>query len=149
MYKSPSEPRRLPPSPDPPMTTPIQLGTPLQVYKNLTTGTWSAKARVPHPKTGKLVWRKIWGGDSITLARCTPKTSEKGAARIRSKNSREVVAWITGEFVSFSGDHSEGLFKSVHYNPFRRDDFHGLDGATYTGSTLAVFPANSSHFLSR
>ena len=131
------------------MTHTLKQGATLQVYKNLTTGTWSAKARVPHPKTGKLVWRKVWGGDSITIALPTAKTSDKGAERIRKNNSREVVAWITGEFVSFSGDHSEGLFESIHYNPFRRADFHTLQGKTYEGSSLAVFPANSSHFLSR
>ena len=122
----------------------IKLGTRLQVYKNLTTGTWSAKARIPHPKTGKMVWRKVWGGLEISLENVIAKASIKGALRIVKNDSREVVAWIEGDFAGF---HSTPGGREVHYNPFRRSDFHLTDGSSFEGAPSASFPAKSAFFL--
>jgi hypothetical protein len=125
----------------------IAQGTRLQVYKNLITGTWSAKAKIPHPKTGKLVWRKVWGGSAIVLDNVAAKVSVKGAARIRRLSRRNVVAWIEGDFRSFDGDITGSKPTAIHYNPYRRDDFHSLDGIGFDTAKTAIFPADSASFL--
>lgn len=123
----------------------ITKGTRLRVYKNLTTGTWSAKAKVPHPTTGKPVWRKVWGGESIVLTSVRARISIAGAARIRARNSREVVAWIEGDFAGFQGNAQD--LSPIRYNPFRRDDFHRTTGETFDSADYAVFPKDSACFF--
>ena len=115
----------------------IVPGQKIQVYKNLTTGNWSVRT-----KTAK-GWRLNGHYEELTVANATPRTSKCGATRIRSTKSREVVAWIDCEFVSFE---TTGSKIEVHYNPYRQFDFHYTDGSSFTGCKVAHFPPKSNYF---
>ena len=117
----------------------LTKGESIQVYKNLKTGSWSVRT-----KTAK--GRRLEGHyATLTVSNATPKTSEKGALRIQSKKSREVVAWINCDFVSTEFTDLPG--SEVHYNPYRRHDFHYESGQSFQGCGLATFPADSAYFL--
>jgi len=115
----------------------IVPGQKIQVYKNLKTGSWSVRT-----KTAK-GWRLEGHYEQLTVSNATPHISVKGAERIKSKQSREVVAWIDCYFVSTetSSGHTE-----VHYNPYRRSDFHYNSDATFSGCDTAFFPPKSNYF---
>ena len=90
-------------------------------------------------------WRLEGHYDQLTVSNATPHTSEKGAERIRNKKSREVVAWIDCHFVST--ETSTGSVE-VHYNPYRRSDFHYLNSTeTFSGCDSAFFPSDNSPFF--
>ena len=116
----------------------LEVGQEIQVYKNLNTGSWSVKH-----KTAK-GWRLEGHYNALQVSHCVPKTSVKGAARIVSKGSREVVAWIQCRFVGLEVD-LEG--SEVHYNPDRSPDFHYNSGEIFTGCEFASFLENSPHFM--
>ena len=124
------------------MNTPTPaIGDPVRVHKNLNTGTWSLQVKVK----GK-GWRVACHPDRVTLRDAIPVCSAAGAARIRARSRRAVVASISGILVSIDQDHPIQGAQSIHYNPFRSDDFTYQDGTTYTGSTLAHFPSACPSF---
>ena len=63
------------------------VGDRVRVYKNLKNGQWSVQVKVP----GK-GWRLSTYVDSVVLTDAVPICSESGAARIRRRQEREVVA---------------------------------------------------------
>ena len=118
--------------------TSLQAGQAIQVYKNLNTGSWSVKH-----KTAK-GWRLEGHYDALRVSDCIPKASVKGAVRINNKGSREVVAWIQCRFVGV-GSNTTG--REIHYNPYRRPDFHYNNGQSFQGCAQASFPRSSAYFL--
>tara|TARA_R100001463_G_scaffold44124_3_gene91831 strand:+ start:8392 stop:8775 length:384 start_codon:yes stop_codon:yes gene_type:complete len=110
----------------------IEKGTPVRVYKNLNLGNWTVQTKI----TGK-GWRKAGGVDECHIFNATPVTSEKGQARIIAKGQREVIASIQGEW---GGENTTDIATApVHYNPFRRSDFHYKNGDSFTGCDVASF----------
>ena len=114
------------------------IGEQIQVYKNLKTKLWSVRTRTSKG------WRLEGHYDQLTVSNATPHISVKGAERIKNKQSREVVAWIDCYFVSTEA--SDGGTE-VHYNPYRRSDFHYNSDATFSGCAAAFFPPNNSTFF--
>jgi len=111
----------------------IEQGQPVRVHKNLNSGNWTVRIKIK----GK-GWRKAGGVDECHIFNATPITSEKGQARIIAKGQREVIACIAGiwggDWIESAGDSS-----AIHYNPFRRADFHYENNATFTGCRVAQF----------
>lgn len=114
------------------------IGEQIQVYKNLKTKLWSVRTRTPKG------WRLEGHYEQLTVSNASPHISVKGAERIRNKQSREVVAWIDCYFVST--ETSTGHIE-VHYNPYRRSDFHYNSDETFSGCAAAFFPPNNSPFF--
>ena len=118
----------------------LDKGTPVRVYKNLNLGNWTVQIKV----TGK-GWRKFGGVDECHIFNAAPVTSEKGQARIIAKGQREVIASIQGEWGGdFVQDETDPA--PVHYNPFRRSDFHFENGDSFTGCKMATFAKQAPTF---
>ena len=115
-----------------------EIGTRGRVHKNLQTGRW-----VIRTKEGK-GWSVAEYRDEITLSDATPKASEAGAQRINKMGKRSVVACVEGTLEACAPT-SDGV--EIHYNPFRRADFHSVAGATWNGSARIFFPAGGAFFL--
>lgn len=146
------------------MTLP-EYGTRVQVHKNLLrqlhgkSDQWTIRVYIK----GK-GWRNACHVETCTLTNAVPIASAAGAARIRCnakldptaqgrcterKGQREVVARIEGILSDecLVADSVNTELDSVHYNPWRSDDFTYADGTTYVGSAVAYFPLIESHFL--
>ena len=115
------------------------LGETVRVHKNLNTGKWSVSARIP--KKGFQVIAHL---DTVTIHNAIPKVSIKGVQRIREKQVRSVVARIEGTYIGTDIDTSSTA--TIHYNPYRNENFTYTDGTIYTGSSVATFHSASTHF---
>jgi hypothetical protein len=121
----------------------LRRGTHVRVHKNLNLHNWTVRI-----KTVK-GWRKLGGVDACHITNATPVASIPGRARIVRKGHREVVACVEG----YWGDETAPDLvdsRAVHYNPFRRADFHYRDGETMTPFTrcaVASFPVLCPVFL--
>ena len=118
---------------------PLQYGETVRVHKNLNTGKWSVSARIP--KKGFQVVAHL---DTVTIHNARPKVSLKGVQRIRTNKVRSVVARIQGTYMGTNIDTSRTT--TIHYNPYRNENFTYTDGTTYTGSDVAIFGDCLSHF---
>ena len=110
----------------------------VRVHKNLNTGKWTVSAKIP----GKS-WQPVKSLDNITLHDASPIVSLSGVNRIRNKNSREVIAKIEGYYISNT---SKTTDYSVHFNPFRSEDFTLENGTVYHNSNYAYFTSDCGHF---
>jgi len=124
-------------------------GTRVQVHRNLTRGDWVIKVRGRNAR-GHSVWILAEYRDEVSLEDCEERASVAGAERIRrntaeqGKPCREVVAKIEGTLVPTRPSKS-GI--EIRYNPHRRNDFHTVDGDTFTGCDFAHFPVGARHFV--
>lgn len=136
---------------------PAAIGERVRVHKNLQNGRWTIRTR-----NSAGAWSVAEYRDEITLSDATPKASEAGARRINRNGKRSVVACIEGTLESCAPT-SDGV--EIHYNPFRRADFHSVKSApqrryqvaedgiyrptdeTWCGSARIFFPAGGAFFL--
>jgi len=84
---------------------------------------------------------------AVSISHCTPHATPGGIKRIEKRGRRDVVAWIDGRYVSDSATTDAPTGTPVHYNPYRRHDFHTMDGQHYAGSNNAAFPQGCTHFI--
>jgi hypothetical protein len=124
------------------MHTDIKPMTPCRVHFNLRTGAWVIRL-----KTAK-GWRKASDARECTITHATPVVSTSGVTRIRAQKQREVIACIAGLFQSYTST-PDACAEHIHFNPYRRHDFHQRDGTSYVGSNVAIFPPNSPTFLAK
>ena len=121
------------------------VGDRVRVYKNLKNGQWSVQVKVP----GK-GWRLSTYVDSIVLTDAVPICSESGAARIRRRQEREVVAKIEGTLRSFDSRPVLNMpYRAVRYNPFRGDQFNYEDGSVFQSCRVAYFTPRAACFYSQ
>tara|TARA_R100000458_G_scaffold16764_1_gene14416 strand:- start:690 stop:1064 length:375 start_codon:yes stop_codon:yes gene_type:complete len=112
-------------------------GETVRVHKNLNNGKWSISARIP--KKGFQVVAHL---DTVTLLNVTPKISQAGIKRIRTKKVRAVVAYLEG---TFTFNNVSALSIGVFFNPYKNTHFVSTRGE-FTTANLAHFAPNSSHF---
>tara|TARA_R100001129_G_scaffold3651_1_gene3529 strand:- start:433 stop:834 length:402 start_codon:yes stop_codon:yes gene_type:complete len=121
------------------------VGDRVRVYKNLKNGQWSVQVKVP----GK-GWRLSTYVDSVVLTDAVPICSESGAARIRRRQEREVVAKIEGTLRSFDTSRNIHVpYRAVRYNPFRGDQFTYEDGSVFQSCRVAYFIPRAACFYSQ
>ena len=116
-----------------------------RVYKNLKNGQWSVQVKVPSKG-----WRLSTYVDSVVLTDAVPICSESGAARIRRRQEREVVAKIEGTLRSFDSRPVLNMpYRAVRYNPFRGAQFNYEDGSVFQSCRVAYFTPRAACFYSQ
>ena len=111
----------------------------VRVHKNLNTGRWTVCAKVP----GKS-WQAIKSVGQITIKNAVPIVSLSGLERLRRNKSREVIAKIEGFYVD---DNYNTTDTSIHFNPYRSDDFTTRTGEVFKQANKAYFPPNNAGFF--
>lgn len=120
----------------------VEPGTHVRVHKNLQTGTWVIQTKTKGRGWSVAEWR-----DEVSLSAVIAKDSAAGAARVVRHNRRKVVAWVEGTLEKTRAPQpGEGV--EVHFNPFRRPDFHTLDGESWRDGKCAYFPPGGGFFIS-
>lgn len=90
----------------------------VDVYKNLTRGTWSIRcAERGHPMRGKVIGH----AESVSLDDCEMKVQQGGLARMRRENKRYVHAFIRGTLRNERQAASMGV--AFTYLPWTHDTF--------------------------
>lgn len=136
----------------PTMTNHLPIGTRVRVHKNLLrqrqglSEQWTISTKIK----GK-GWRVHHHAETVTLTDAQPVCSASGAARIRRRGEREVVARIEGNYHEQLPE-IDGSVDSVrvHYNPFKNDNFlkATVDGdVVFTYAHIAHFPSCTAYFL--
>ena len=109
----------------------LKRGTPVRVHFNLHKGLWVIAAKLDKG------WRTVHNCDALTLVDCAARVSPTGAARIRKKQAREVVARIEGTLQSIdAAPVTRGA--RVAFNPYRADTFT-CDGAAWSAGAGVYF----------
>lgn len=120
----------------------VEVGTHVRVHKNLQTGTWVIQTKTRGKGWSVAEWRA-----EVSLSSAIAKDSAAGAARVVRSNRRKVVAWVEGTLEETRTPQTgEGV--EIHFNPFRRPDFHTLEGETWRESEAAYFPPGGGFFIS-
>jgi hypothetical protein len=108
----------------------------VDVYRNLHTGTWSAKA-ARGPERGRVVAHP----SVVVLADCTFRVSAAGRERVRRERSKNVHAMVRGTPVRARPRWPASLVKQVTYNPYQHDGFVDVaTGRIVTRAAWVSFP---------
>ena len=109
----------------------IERGMPVRVHFNLHKGLWVIAAKLDKG------WRTVHNCDALTLTDCAARVSPTGAARIRKKQAREVVARIEGTLQSIDAAPATRGAR-VAFKQYRADTFT-CDGATWERGACVYF----------
>jgi len=109
----------------------IERGMRVRCHFNLHKGLWVIAAKLDKG------WRTVHNCDALTLTDCAARVSPTGAARIRKKQAREVVARIEGTLQSIDAAPATRGAR-VAFNPYRADTFT-CDGATWERGACVYF----------
>src|SRR5262249_5811268 len=84
--------------------------------------------------------RVVTNVDDVTMVDVEFRASKAGWARIhRLGKRRRGVAYAVGRVVAVNSAPSVDGMELVTYNPWRRDDFHTLDGRSVTAADRVIF----------
>ena len=101
----------------------------VDVYRNLTKGCWSIRAR-----RGKYKGKVVAHADMLNLWECFFHVSEAGRQRVLSEKKKTVHAWVTGMFHQggcggILPDHAAWTLEGMKYNPYKQEVFTTLEGS--------------------
>jgi len=112
-----------------PINPQIPNGHKVRVYRNLHSGMWS----IMDAKTRRVIGHAL----NVSLWNSTFHVSEKGLKRVREIRRKQVIAWVTGEFVDFSGIRTSPWSAiSVRFNPYELDFFSDVAGGKVTSASI-------------
>ena len=95
---------------------PLEVGTPVRVYRNLHNGKLSVQVR----QDGK--WKVHTHVDDIALDDPQFKVSQKGRERVLREKSKNVHAFVLGNVADHSSFDPESA-RQVTYNPYKMEHF--------------------------
>ena len=110
----------------------------VDVYRNLHTGTWSAKAvRAPLPLRGRIVAHPT----RVVLGDCAFRVNAKGRDKVRATCSKNVHSVVRGVPMDRRPSWSDSLVVDVGYNPYLFDSFVVLaNGHPIRRAAWVAFP---------
>lgn len=114
---------------------PLEVGTPVRVYRNLHNGKLSVQVK----QDGK--WKVHAHVDDIVLDNPKFKVSQTGRERVLREKAKNVHAFIHGN-VSTSEDFDADRARQVTYNPYKMEHFSTKDDGQH------IFEANMARVQS-
>lgn len=110
----------------------------VDVYRNLNTGTWSAKAvRGPAPMRGRVVAHPA----RVVLSDCAFRVNARGRDKVRATCSKNVHSVVRGVPRARRPAWPRRLVAEVGYNPYLFDSFVVLaNGAPVERAAWVAFP---------